>query len=165
MDSKSVLNWIFTIDTLNFCFWSPSAENLFTVEYEGSRYDGYMSLVVAINRALAEGIPITTAEYQRDLTREKLQHIFRSCNGTQVPLLEERLQVLKVSFPNETQSNQQEAGTVLCDKFHGSFMNCVEQSNHSCMTLLKMVVTHFDSYKDEHTFQGQAGSHTSLQRS
>lgn len=64
------------IDTLNFSFWSAT-DTLFTVNFNGKKYTGYWSLCAAINRALAEGIPITKPEYFATVTREELEHIFR----------------------------------------------------------------------------------------
>lgn len=48
--------FIFTMDLLNFSFWSErSAAERFAVEYRGKRWTGYWSLVAALQRALDEG--------------------------------------------------------------------------------------------------------------
>ncbi|KAH0599563.1 hypothetical protein MHUMG1_02351 [Metarhizium humberi] len=54
-DETSVA-FIFTMDLLNFSFWSelPDDER-FAIEYHGRRWTGYWSLVAAIQRALEEG--------------------------------------------------------------------------------------------------------------
>lgn len=54
-DEKTV-EFIFTMDLLNFSFWSelPSDER-FAIEYRGKRWTGYWSLVAAMQRALEEG--------------------------------------------------------------------------------------------------------------
>jgi len=44
---KNAIEWIFAIDTLNFCFWSP--EN--TRKWQVSGESGYFALCAAINRA------------------------------------------------------------------------------------------------------------------
>lgn len=64
------------IDTLNFSFWS-SSDTLFTVVFNGKPYTGYWALCAAINRALAEGIPITTPSYFSSVSYEVMNHIFR----------------------------------------------------------------------------------------
>ena len=55
-DGETTLNFIFTMDLLNFSFWSekPDAER-FAVEYRGRRWTGYWSLVACLQRALDEG--------------------------------------------------------------------------------------------------------------
>ena len=52
----AVLHLVFTIDLLNFSFWSEkSEEDRFAIEYKGKRWTGYMSLLAALRRALDEG--------------------------------------------------------------------------------------------------------------
>jgi len=53
---EATLNFIFTMDLLNFSFWSESSEeDRFCVEYRGKRWTGYWSLVACLQRALDEG--------------------------------------------------------------------------------------------------------------
>jgi hypothetical protein len=50
------VNFIFTMNLSNFCFWSEKpAEKRFAVEYKEQRWTGYWSLVAALQRALEEG--------------------------------------------------------------------------------------------------------------
>jgi hypothetical protein len=53
---ESTVAFIFTIDLLNFSFWSEKDdEERFAIEYKGKRWTGYWSLVAALQRALDEG--------------------------------------------------------------------------------------------------------------
>jgi len=53
---EATVNFIFTMDLLNFSFWSHSSdEERFAVEYRGKRWTGYWSLVACLQRALDEG--------------------------------------------------------------------------------------------------------------
>ena len=54
---ENTVNFIFTMDLLNFSFWSDYSDkaNCFVVEYAGKRWTGYWSLVAALQRALEEG--------------------------------------------------------------------------------------------------------------
>lgn len=56
----STLAFIFTMDLLNFSFWSdlPDDER-FAVEYKGKVWTGYWSLVAALRRACDEGSRLT----------------------------------------------------------------------------------------------------------
>ncbi|KAI9687725.1 MAG: hypothetical protein M1822_001805 [Bathelium mastoideum] len=58
--NEPTLNFIFTMDLLNFCFWSDTPDRKFTVDYRGKLWTGYWALIAAIQRALDEGIPITS---------------------------------------------------------------------------------------------------------
>lgn len=53
---ESTVNFIFTMDLLNFSFWSErDEEERFAIEYKGKKWTGYWSLVAALQRALDEG--------------------------------------------------------------------------------------------------------------
>lgn len=103
--TESTVDWIFTVDLLNFSFWSdyddsdtgrPSSQR-YTVEYKEQLYTGYWSLAAAINKALDAGIPITSPVYwaSDDFTEDVLKTVFRSETKEQVPLFKERYTVLK----------------------------------------------------------------------
>ena len=53
----STVDFLFTMDLLNFCFWSENeeSEERFVVEYRDKRWTGYWSLVAALQRALEKG--------------------------------------------------------------------------------------------------------------
>lgn len=53
---ESTVDFIFTMDLLNFSFWSERhEEERFAIEYKGKKWTGYWSLVAALQRALDEG--------------------------------------------------------------------------------------------------------------
>lgn len=53
---EATLNFIFTMDLLNFSFWSEKSESeRFAVEHRGTTWTGYWSLVACLQRALDEG--------------------------------------------------------------------------------------------------------------
>lgn len=93
-----MVNFIFTMDLLNFSFWSDlPEEERFCIEYRGKRWTGYNSLVAALRRGLEEGVPITTPRFWRsgDCTDEVLKRVFRSASGEEMPLLRERVRFLR----------------------------------------------------------------------
>ena len=97
--TEETVNFIFTMDLLNFSFWSddPSKEP-FAVEYNGQRWTGYWSLVAALQRALSEDIQILSPDFWQDreeCTDELLQYVFRSSTSTSMPMLNERIAILK----------------------------------------------------------------------
>jgi aerobic-type carbon monoxide dehydrogenase small subunit (CoxS/CutS family) len=59
---ESTVDFIFTMDLLNFSFWSENDdEERFAIEYQGKRCTGYKSLVAALQRALEEGSLLATS--------------------------------------------------------------------------------------------------------
>jgi len=90
-DEKAI-DWIFVIDSLNFSFWPNSNE-----DYTINGYNGYWALCAAINRAIDNHIPITNPQFYANITEEQIKTIFETDNGIEVPLLKERLEVLRES--------------------------------------------------------------------
>lgn len=135
------LNWLFIVDTLNFCFWTPENQvGKFTVEGQS----GYFALCAAINRALKEGIDITNPSYYSTITLDQVKQILRPDDGkTECPLINDRVKCLH------------EVGKILLEKYDGDFANVVKSSNQSASELLKIIVEDFPCFRDEATFNGQ----------
>lgn len=98
VDEVGLVNFVFTMDLLNFSFWSElDGEHRFQVEYQGRRWTGYSSLVACLRRALDEGIQITTPRMwrSRDDFDDVMRHVFRSATDEEVPLLSQRTAVLR----------------------------------------------------------------------
>uniref|UniRef100_A0A8C4WUH7 Queuosine 5'-phosphate N-glycosylase/hydrolase n=1 Tax=Eptatretus burgeri TaxID=7764 RepID=A0A8C4WUH7_EPTBU len=140
---ESAVNWVFVVDTLNFSFWSESEEQKYLVHYGGKAHSGYWALCAAINRALDEGIPITSAAYYSQMNVDELAYVLRSDSNTAIPLLQERHGALT------------ESGTVLLQHYSGSFLSCLRQSERSAQKLLHLIINDFSSFRDEGIFQGQ----------
>lgn len=51
-EDKNAADWIFVVDTLNFCFWHHKWNEGWVVE----GYTGYFALCAAINRAIKDGV-------------------------------------------------------------------------------------------------------------
>ncbi|ODQ65627.1 hypothetical protein NADFUDRAFT_70053 [Nadsonia fulvescens var. elongata DSM 6958] len=159
--NRETIDWIFLVDLLNFSFWSDIDPQdtgrydtqRYSVDFEGELYTGYWSLCAAINRALAEGIPITQPAYwlSQKFTLDHLAYIFRSSTEESIPLLKERYQVLV------------EAATVLRDNFDqaSSFADVIlaQQVNadhlRSAVDLVNLIVANFPSFNDIDTYEGQ----------
>ncbi|RAL67089.1 hypothetical protein DID88_007869 [Monilinia fructigena] len=142
---ESTVNFIFTMDLLNFSFWSLQNEDeRFAVEYKGKKWTGYWSLVAALQRGLEEGYPITSSDYwqnEEELTEEVFAHIFRSCTAEPMPLLLTRRALLR------------EAGTILYEKYDCSFTNCIKECNYSAAALVNLLAASFPCFNDVVSFE------------
>ncbi|KAL7737636.1 hypothetical protein ACLKA6_007744 [Drosophila palustris] len=133
-------NWIFIVDTLNFCFWTP--ENY--TKYKVNGYTGYFALCAAINRAMKEGLDITNPEFYATIDLGTLSKIFRPDDkDTKIPLLERRLECLH------------QVGECLQSKWQGRFENVVKAANNSAVTLLQLIVDDFPCFRDQAEFAGE----------
>lgn len=96
---EGTVDFIFTMDLLNFSFWSERGEGeRFGVSYGGTVWTGYWSLVAALQRALEEGIAVTSPEFwinEEECTEEVLRHVFRSATEEEIPLFEDRVRCLR----------------------------------------------------------------------
>ena len=97
--NEDTVNFIFTMDLLNFSFWTDDLQSdSYAVQYAGREWSGYWGLVAALQRAISEGIPITSPDFWQDeeeCTSEVFAHVFRSSTSTSIAMLDERLKVLR----------------------------------------------------------------------
>ncbi|RCI14418.1 hypothetical protein L249_6189 [Ophiocordyceps polyrhachis-furcata BCC 54312] len=145
---EATVAFIFTMDLLNFSFWSdlPDDER-FAVEYRGRIWKGYWSLVAALQRALDDGIAITDPHFWQDedeCSLESLRHVFRSCTDEEMPMLRERLECLR------------ECGQVLYERYNCSFTELVSAGGGSAPRLVNLLARDFPCFRDEHHFRGRS---------
>lgn len=144
---EAALNFIFTMDLLNFSFWSELDNGeRFCVDFRGQRWTGYWSLVAALQRALEEGLNVTSPSYwhrEAGYSDDVFRHIFRSATNETMPMLEERIFVLR------------EAADVLFQNFDMSVARIFERANHSAAGLVNMLAEYFPSFRDETRFEGR----------
>ncbi|CZT02664.1 probable cobyrinic acid a,c-diamide synthase [Rhynchosporium graminicola] len=142
---ESTVAFIFTMDLLNFSFWSEKDdEERFTIEYKGQKWTGYWSLVAALQRALEEDIPITSSDFwqnEDECTEEVLKHVFRSSTEEEIPLLKERLSCLR------------EAGKILYEKYQCNFTNVIKSASHSAAALVNILADDFPCFNDVVSFE------------
>lgn len=144
---EATVNFIFTMDLLNFSFWSEKNESdRFAIVYQGKRWTGYFSLVALLQRALEQGIPITSPDFWVDeekCSEEVLRTVFSSGTeeGEEIPLFEQRVRCLR------------EAGQVLEEEFDGSVITLIEDAKGSAAGLVNLLAEHFPCFKDEGLFE------------
>ncbi|BFG05742.1 queuosine salvage protein [Drosophila madeirensis] len=133
-------DWVFVLDTLNFCFWTP---NNYT-KYKVNGYTGYFALCAAIKRAIAEGVDVTNAKFYSGIDMKTVENIFRSDDGeTKIPLIQKRIECLH------------EVGNSLLKKYDGRFENVIKAADKSAVRLLALIVEEFPCFRDQADFAGK----------
>ncbi|XP_046662302.1 queuosine salvage protein isoform X1 [Homalodisca vitripennis] len=140
--NDAAFNWIFFVDTINFCFWSADGAH-WEVNWMGNSYTGYFALCAAVNRAMEEGVNVTDPRVYSQWQLADLEYVLRGDNGVQLLLLPERLDCLR------------QVGKRLLEKYQGNFANCVKENQHSAQKLLKLIVSEFPCYCDEADYNGE----------
>ena len=140
--NRADLNWIFLIDLLNFSFWDGyDGQDTGLAPFAVSGYTGYWSLCAAVNRALDNGIPITSPSWMASCSFEDIQGILKPDLGSkQVPMLAERFDLIK------------KAGKILVDNL--SFESLLSRANKSAQNLIEIVLVTFgDIFDDSLTYK------------
>ncbi|CAG4950576.1 unnamed protein product [Parnassius apollo] len=141
-DHPRAVDWVFVVDALNFCFWSKCKEEQWIV----NGYTGYYALEAALNKAIKEGVEIADPAFYSKITKEQLHEILKGDNSVDIPLFDQRLSILH------------EVGSILLDKYNGTFETCVKEANKSAVKLLDIVVSNFPCFRDEAIYKDQVVS-------
>jgi hypothetical protein len=145
-DDEETAKLVLVLDALNFCFWPVPNDSgpRWQVTWAGKTWDGYWALAAALSRGVAEGMPLTDARWLANLEREELERLLAGDPGTTpIPLIETRLAHLR------------EVGRVLLERWDGSFLHLIEATGGSAPRLLRSVIEHFPSFRDEAVYQGR----------
>ncbi|XP_050536222.1 queuosine salvage protein isoform X2 [Daktulosphaira vitifoliae] len=142
-EDEGAVNWIFIIDSLNFCFFDPNNKRHWTVTWKNEIYTGYFGLCAAINKAIEKGINLTDMKICKNLTKEQFYEILLGDDGTTLPLLEERYLCL------------QQSAEVLLKKYNGDFKNCIVKANQSAQKLLEIISANFPYFRDESIYNNE----------
>jgi len=137
---RSGIDWVFFADTLNFSFWMPECGPQYVVTYKGTTYTGYLAMCAAINRSLDQEIPLIDPKYFVNVSKESLGKLLLGDNGVPIPLLSERVECLH------------EVGSILLNKFSGTFNTCLTICNNSATDLLKIILENFPCFRDNAVF-------------
>jgi hypothetical protein len=70
---ESAVDWIFFVDTLNFCFWSTNNDMKWEVIWNGKTYTGYFALCAAVRRALKVCYSLANFEQIREVTYLRME--------------------------------------------------------------------------------------------
>lgn len=130
---------------MNFSFWRNKDEPSFQVTLNGVTYSSYWAFCACLNRALEAEIPITTPSFVLGADEEQLKRLFIDDNGLYIPLIDERIALLK------------DAAAKLESKYQGDFFNCLNDASFDALKLLNLIIADFPSFFDASWFKGQPG--------
>ncbi|MSQ28789.1 MAG: hypothetical protein EXR51_11755 [Dehalococcoidia bacterium] len=135
------VNWLLTLDAVNFSFWSHDPTERWEVDYGGRRLDGYWALAAAFKRAVEEGTRLWDARVLADLSQGDIYRVFRGTGL--IPMITDRL------------TNLREVGSVLLERHRGQAINLVQACEHSAAALARSLAQEFRSFADVAVYEGE----------
>ncbi|MFN8670897.1 MAG: queuosine salvage family protein [Candidatus Sericytochromatia bacterium] len=132
--SKRDIEFIFLINTINFCFWSLDKKEKWQYRYKNKKYSGSMSLFSALKNALENNYPLLDFNYLESINETELAKILNQ--DKQIPLLKERCLVLN------------EIGKLSKNNNLKNFYSIYEKSNESAIDLIKIIIDLYPSFRD-----------------
>lgn len=164
--TKQCLDWIFLVSALNFSFWSDleGSSKRFGVTWKSGwdnltgpdvKWEGYWSLLAALNKALVQGIPITDPSFYADPTAcpdSLLEDIFKSSDECteSMPLVHERISIMR------------QVGKIMVHEIPGqSYMGLLNsllaspEKKDNTLALLEIIVERFPCFRDESVYMGR----------
>jgi len=131
------VNYLFLLDTLNFCFWGKPK---WGIEYKGKKLDGYWALAASLKHAAEENPRVLDAEFLANISPQELAHILRGRSETEsppgIPLFAERWRGVR------------DLGTVLRDRWGGDAARFVESAQGDAARLARLVAESISSFND-----------------
>lgn len=138
LDRKERLAFLFVFNAISFCYWGNPK---WVVDYQGRHMRGTWSMTAALKRAKDEGIRILDPGFLERIRDDELRHILRSRDEVQIPLLEQRCEILR------------QVGRVI--NGNGGFEGILTAANNDAVRLLNIILEHFPSFEDTLTFDGE----------
>jgi Potential Queuosine, Q, salvage protein family len=138
---EAAVNYLFVLDTLNFCFWPPPGRLKWEIDHGEGTLSGYGALAASLTRAVQSGTPLLDAGYLSRIDFASLRQILGG-RGT-LQLLSERVKGLN------------ELGAVLQRDWGGQAVRMVADARKSAARLVSLVTRHLSSFRDVATYAGR----------
>lgn len=130
----------FVYNAVNFSYWGDPK---WTVTIEGKDYDGGIGMLRAIQRGIASGYHLLSAEYLRSIPEGDLRQILKA--NIEIPLFTERLALLRA------------LGEQIATQSNGSFTAFVDRSDWNAVMLVEHLADEMpEVFNDEENYAGVA---------
>ncbi len=143
-DFENAVSRAFWQSVMGFCYWAEKGKEKWQVEWPAGNLvtGGWYGVIASYERALSEGIPILDSSWLMDISKEDLRKIFRSSTDSDIPLLEERTEIMK------------NVAKILVEKFAGDPIFILEKSEYDAVKFLELL-RDFPNFEDTPTYKNQ----------
>jgi hypothetical protein len=130
-DSEKTCEYLFVLDSINFCFWAKNENDKWKIDYNGKKIGGYNALAFLLkklfgNRNFSSFSEFTYSEFRKLFYGEK-----------EIPLIKERFDILQENYK------------ILKNKHSGKFSILIEACDYDVLRILPELVDNFSSFRDE----------------
>lgn len=139
VSDRTLLDYLFLLDTTNFCFWSRKEK--WNIEYRDKRYDGYFALSLALKKFFKENAEKANLEYFSKISYREFTDIFRGKGELQ--LLKERWQYSKA------------VSNVLLKRHGGDSRKFIESGKCELSILVPKIAKELPSFNDIAIYNGK----------
>ena len=131
---------LFAFNSISFCYFGDP--KWISVHLGGNEERGTWSLLVALRKAMDDGLLSLAPSGLATMDKERFSYILRGKGGVKIPLLEKRLEILR------------EMGGKVCRHYDSNFGNVINNANGDALPLLDIIVNEFPSFNDSVFFEG-----------
>lgn len=140
-DEKTLLTYLFILDSLNFCFWADGRKKKWHYLYKGKRYSGYFALAVALKAWFEKNSEKANFEYFSKISRKEFCEIFQG--GKNLLFLKKRWKILR------------SVSRVFVKKYNGDPARFVRGAKHTFSRLVPLIVKELPSFADFAIYKGK----------
>ena len=137
-DPAEIIDVSFFYAVLNFAFSDFDTGVKFATTYMGREWSDSEAMFACVNRALAEGVPLTDGGFLAELDRNDLAGVFSG--NIEIPMIDERVEILN------------EAGRTLSERYGGSahrfVADCAPAMYAGGDGLMERLVVEFPRFND-----------------
>ncbi len=132
------MRFVFLFNALSFCYWG---EPKWTIEYGDKTHDGAWGMILALGRAIDDGIALTDFKYLASIDRDTFARVLRG--NVEIPLFEERFLIAR------------EIGSVMSERFGGDVGRLSLASGGDALSFVDVVTRTFPSFADQSDYHGE----------
>lgn len=144
--AEDVLDVLFLGNSINFAFREFSSGEDFLAAYDDTEWSGAFGMWACLKRAYDRGTPILDGEYLSTLSRADVETLFEPADGTPMPMLDERLEILRQVGDRLT--------AAYGGRFHNFLAECPPRLFADGEGIVERLVEEFPSFDDTGTLRG-----------
>ncbi len=137
---NELVQFLFVLDSLNFCFWPEKGKKKWKVFYKKKYFSGFFAFALALKKAFFK-YPILDSNYLQSISLSDLKNIFKGQG--EIPLLKERQKII------------QQNARILNIKYKGRAEHILEKSNRDVEKFIETLIKDFPSFQDTAFYKGK----------